>query len=124
MSYEVDRYALEQELGRGAFGAVYVARHTILGTRVALKLLHSTQAQEPDAVERFLREARAAASIGSPCEDAPIWLMSCELSCTAGGVCRRSDAQTRGERDVPAVALEEVVEVRDEPEHPDIEASP
>lgn len=66
MSYEVDRYALEQELGRGAFGAVYVARHTILGTRVALKLLHSTQAQEPDAVERFLREARAAASIGSP----------------------------------------------------------
>lgn len=58
------------------------------------------------------------------CEDAPIWLMSCELSCTAGGVCRRSDAQTRGERDVPAVALEEVVEVRDEPEHPDIEASP
>ena len=66
MSYEIDRYALEHELGRGAFGAVYVARHTILGTRVALKLLHSTQAQDPDSVERFLREARAAASIGSP----------------------------------------------------------
>jgi len=66
VSYEIDRYALEHELGRGAFGAVYVARHTILGTRVALKLLHSTQAQDPDSVERFLREARAAASIGSP----------------------------------------------------------
>jgi serine/threonine-protein kinase len=66
MTPQVDRYVLERELGRGAFGAVYVARHTVLGSRVALKLLHPSLGQDPGAVDRFLREARAAASVGSP----------------------------------------------------------
>jgi serine/threonine protein kinase len=65
MTLEVDRYVLERELGRGSFGAVYVARHKVLGTHVALKLLHPLQAQDTNAVERFLQEARAAASIGN-----------------------------------------------------------
>jgi eukaryotic-like serine/threonine-protein kinase len=62
---QVDRYVLERELGRGAFGAVYLARHSVLGTQVALKLLHASQADDALAVDRFLREARAAASIGN-----------------------------------------------------------
>ncbi len=66
MSVEIDRYVVERELGRGAFGAVYVARHKVIGARVALKVLHSVHAQDPVVVDRFLREARAAASIGSP----------------------------------------------------------
>ncbi|MCC6875693.1 MAG: serine/threonine protein kinase [Sandaracinaceae bacterium] len=63
---EIDRYVLQSELGRGAFGAVYLARHKILGSQVALKLLHPAQSQDAASVDRFLREARAAASIGNP----------------------------------------------------------
>src|SRR6185436_3270318 len=66
MDREIDRYVALRELGRGAFGAVYLARHKILGTHVALKVLHGLQAHDPSAIDRFLREARAAASIGSP----------------------------------------------------------
>ena len=63
---KVDRYEIIELLGGGGFGAVYAARHTFLGQRVALKLLHREHMGSHDAVERFFREARAAAAIGSP----------------------------------------------------------
>ncbi|MCZ7686795.1 MAG: protein kinase [Sandaracinaceae bacterium] len=62
----VDRYEVLAQLGQGGFGAVYRARHAMLGTEVALKVLWPERADDPGAVERFMREARAAASIGSP----------------------------------------------------------
>jgi serine/threonine-protein kinase len=47
-------------------GAVYKAEDNVLRRFVALKLLHSAAAANPATVERFLREAQAAASIGHP----------------------------------------------------------
>ncbi len=62
----LDRYAIGAKLGSGGFGTVYRARHTILGTDVALKVLSPQHASSPEVVQRFLREAKAAASVGSP----------------------------------------------------------
>lgn len=47
-------------------GAVYKAADQVLRRFVAIKLLHPATAQNPSAVERFVREARSAASIGHP----------------------------------------------------------
>ncbi len=62
----VDRYVIQRELGRGAFGAVYLAKHAVIGREVALKVLHPERATLPSVLERFLGEARAVAAIGSP----------------------------------------------------------
>jgi serine/threonine protein kinase len=54
----INQYELIRELGRGGMGTVYLARDTRLARRVAIKLLHSSQAS---LTERFLVEARATA---------------------------------------------------------------
>ncbi|MCR1782248.1 serine/threonine protein kinase [Nocardioides carbamazepini] len=59
------RYALQQEIGRGAGGAVWSAHDEVLGRRVALKRLGSTAGIGGDAV-RAEREARLAAQLGHP----------------------------------------------------------
>ncbi|CAN5725271.1 hypothetical protein BH20ACI4_BH20ACI4_00810 [soil metagenome] len=66
------RYLIEKRLGRGAMGQVYLARDENLGTRqVAVKtvrqdILNSDDLQEGEAIARFEREARSAASIRHP----------------------------------------------------------
>src|ERR1044072_4098095 len=66
------RYLLEKRLGRGAMGQVYLARDQNLLTRqVAVKtvrpdILSDEDLQEGEAIARFEREARAAASIHPP----------------------------------------------------------
>lgn len=67
-----DRYFIEKRLGRGAMGQVYLARDENLGTRrVAVKtvrqdILNSEDLAEGEAIARFEREARSAASISHP----------------------------------------------------------
>lgn len=61
-----DRYHLVRMLGDGGMGAVYKAADRVLRRFVAIKLLHPNVAENPSSVERFEREARAAAAIGHP----------------------------------------------------------
>jgi serine/threonine protein kinase len=60
-----DKYRVECVLGRGGMGYVVAANHAQLDRRVAIKLLSPECCQTPDAVARFLREARACVRIQS-----------------------------------------------------------
>jgi tRNA A-37 threonylcarbamoyl transferase component Bud32 len=60
------RYDVIEEIGRGGMGVVYKARDRRLGRVVALKKLPENLRDHPKAVELFLREARAAASLNHP----------------------------------------------------------
>ncbi|MEJ7603135.1 MAG: serine/threonine-protein kinase [Kofleriaceae bacterium] len=59
------KYRLEHEIGAGGMGVVYAATHVRLDQRVALKFLLADAAQNPEMVERFFREARAAVKVQS-----------------------------------------------------------
>ncbi|MBL8612727.1 MAG: serine/threonine protein kinase [Myxococcales bacterium] len=59
------KYRLDQVLGVGGMGVVMLAADTALGRPVAIKFLSRAKAHKPDAVARFQREARAAASLQS-----------------------------------------------------------
>ena len=60
------RYRIERLLGEGGMGAVYLAEHTHMKKRVALKLLHPEMSQNAEVSARFEREAVAAAHIEHP----------------------------------------------------------
>ncbi|MEO8702224.1 MAG: serine/threonine-protein kinase [Kofleriaceae bacterium] len=60
------RYELEALIGRGGMGTVWRARHRFTQVHVALKILHANLVVEPDILQRFLDEARAASVIGHP----------------------------------------------------------
>ncbi|MBI5366114.1 MAG: protein kinase [Planctomycetes bacterium] len=60
------RYRLLRELGRGGMGVVYQAWDTELGRMVALKMLLTESGAADEDIERFLREARAAARLRHP----------------------------------------------------------
>jgi serine/threonine-protein kinase len=59
-------YELLRSLGEGAFGTVYEAIKLPLGKRVAIKILHAQWADNARVTERFIQEARAAASLRHP----------------------------------------------------------
>jgi eukaryotic-like serine/threonine-protein kinase len=59
------KYQVERVLGSGGMGVVVAARHVELGQHVALKFLLPDACTIPQAVERFLREARASVQIRS-----------------------------------------------------------
>ena len=59
-------YEVAGELGRGAFGVVYEARHTQLGRSVAIKQLPQWFAEDDDVRERFVAEAQMVASLEHP----------------------------------------------------------
>jgi serine/threonine protein kinase len=60
---EFGRYRVLKILGQGAMGAVYLAHDTALDRKVALKTPKLDASADPDLVERFEREARAAATL-------------------------------------------------------------
>ncbi|HKH23171.1 MAG TPA: protein kinase, partial [Solirubrobacterales bacterium] len=60
------RYRLESKLGSGGMSTVYLATDEVLDRSVAIKLLHREISEEEDQLERFRREARAAARLSHP----------------------------------------------------------
>ena len=60
------RYRVERELGRGGMAKVFLGTDTVLGRTVAVKVLAPQFADDDGFVQRFRREAQAAASIGHP----------------------------------------------------------
>ncbi|AWM40689.1 Serine/threonine-protein kinase PrkC [Gemmata obscuriglobus] len=59
-------YRVLDRLGRGGMGNVFLAEHSVLGKRVAVKVLSDALRSDPGARKRFMREARAAAALAHP----------------------------------------------------------
>jgi tetratricopeptide (TPR) repeat protein/tRNA A-37 threonylcarbamoyl transferase component Bud32 len=63
----VSHYRIFEKLGEGGMGIVYAAEDTLLGRRVAIKMLHSRRSSEDAHFRaRFLREARAVSALSHP----------------------------------------------------------
>src|SRR5262245_27453504 len=62
----IDHYRVLRLLGEGAMGQVYLARDTLLGRKVALKLIRDAEEISPTARRQFLFEAKATAAFSHP----------------------------------------------------------
>ncbi|HEX2172421.1 MAG TPA: protein kinase, partial [Dehalococcoidia bacterium] len=60
------RYRIEREIGSGGMARVFRAADLMLGRTVAIKMLREPFADDPDFLQRFRQEARAAGSLSHP----------------------------------------------------------
>ena len=63
---QVGAYKLLHQIGAGGMGAVWLAEHSMLGRRAAVKILHGEFTSRTEIVQRFFNEARAATAISDP----------------------------------------------------------
>jgi len=63
---EIGDYRVDRKLGEGGMGTVYAGVHTVIGKRAAIKLLRKELCANPEAIGRFIQEARAVNQIGHP----------------------------------------------------------
>src|SRR5262245_36549747 len=61
-----DKYILLEHLGAGGMGSVWLCEHKVMRRRVAIKVLPTAFAKDPEYLARFHREARAAAALDHP----------------------------------------------------------
>jgi serine/threonine-protein kinase len=59
-------YVIEKKIGEGGMGAVYGARHPVIGKRAAIKVIKRELSSSAEGVDRFVREAQAVNQIGHP----------------------------------------------------------
>jgi serine/threonine-protein kinase len=59
-------YDIQNQIGEGGMGAVYLGHHPTIGKRVAIKVLHEELCEKPDVVTRFFNEAKAVNDINHP----------------------------------------------------------
>src|SRR5437016_8482096 len=63
---KIAQYTIVSKIGEGGMGEVYLAQDTKLDRRVALKILPADVASNRDRMDRFVREAKAAAALNHP----------------------------------------------------------
>lgn len=66
MRFFIGPYKVLDSLGVGSCGVVYLCEHDRMRHRVAIKVLQGAKARDPKSLERFYREARAAATLDHP----------------------------------------------------------
>jgi serine/threonine protein kinase len=64
--FTIGKYKVLERLGSGGMGSVYLCEHKFMRRRVAVKVLPAAKADDPAALERFYREARAVAALDHP----------------------------------------------------------